>query len=129
MRRFLLLIAALLPLTAQEGHPLVGTWHGTWGTGTDAKSRNDLTLVMFWDGKAVTGMVNPGPDSMKLEGASLDPEGWKLHFEGNGKDKSGKTVRVVVDAKIENITNVRRTLVGTWKEGAVTGDLKLTRDN
>jgi hypothetical protein len=130
MRIFFLLLSLLLPSTsllAQEGHPLVGTWHGTWGA--DAKSRSDVTVVLFWDGKTVTGMVNPGPDSIKLENANLEPEGWKVHFEGNGKDKAGKPVRVVVDAKIENVTNVRRTIVGTWKEGSTVGDVKLTRDN
>ena len=112
---------------AQEGHPVVGTWHGNWGT--SAASRTDVTLVMFWDGKAITGMLNPGPDSVKLENATLDAEGWKLHFEGTAKDRTGKTVRVVVDGKLENITNVRRTLSGTWKQGDVAADFKFVRDN
>ena len=114
-------------LFAQEGHPVVGTWHGNWGA--TAKDRVDITLVMNWDGKSITGMVNPGADSVKLENAALDPEGWKVHFEGTGKDKAGKPVRVVVDGKIDNLTNVRRVLMGTWREGATSGDFKLTRDN
>src|ERR1700741_93303 len=31
-------------LNAQEGHPLVGTWHGTWGP--NATTRHDVTLVL-----------------------------------------------------------------------------------
>ena len=84
---------------------------------------------MLWDGKAIGGMINPGPDSAKLENSTLDPEGWKLHLEGTMKDKAGKPLKVVVDGKIENITNVRRTLTGTWKQGDVSGDFKLVRDN
>jgi hypothetical protein len=125
--RLWMIAAILFPALAQEGHPVVGTWHGNWGA--NAKERNDVTLVMFWDGKTITGMINPGPDSAKLENATLDPEGWKLHFEGNVKDKTGRVQRVVVDGKIENITNVRRTVTGTWREGAASGDFKLTRDN
>ncbi len=113
---------------AQEGHPVVGTWHGSWAA-PGATSRNDVTLVMDWTGKVITGLLNPGPDSGKLENASLDPEGWKLHFEANIKDRAGKPVRVSVDGKLENITNVRRSLTGTWREGATTGEFKLTRDN
>lgn len=131
MRHYMLWAAALLltmlPGIAQEGHPVVGTWHGTWGP--DAKVRHDVTIVMFWDGKTITGIVNPGPDAVKLENASLDPDGWKVHWEGTAKDAQGKTVRMVVDGKIENLTNVRRSIVGTWTEGPDKGDFKIVRDN
>src|SRR5690606_9411191 len=43
---------------AQEGHPLVGTWQGEWGP----NNANFLTLILYWDGKAISGIVNPGPD-------------------------------------------------------------------
>ena len=46
---------------AQEGHPLTGVWYGDWGP--NATQRNHLTIQMNWDGKNVTGIVNPGPDS------------------------------------------------------------------
>jgi len=119
----LLVAAALLSVaSAQEGHPLTGTWHGTWGP--DAKTRNDVTVVMQWDGKEISGMVNPGPDSVKLENAKLTPAGWMVHFEGDAKG-----VKLVVDGKIENLTNVRRVIAGTWVQGSVKGDFKITRDN
>src|SRR5438093_13772912 len=44
---------------AQEGHPLTGTWSGDWGPKTT--ERNHLTVVMNWDGKSITGTINPGP--------------------------------------------------------------------
>ena len=125
--RLLSLLIVTATAFAQEGHPAVGTWHGNWGA--NAANRSDITLVMVWDGKTIGGMINPGPDSAKLENSTLDPEGWKLHLEGNLKDKSGKAVRVVVDGTMGNVTNVRRTLTGTWKQGDVTGDFKLVRDN
>ncbi len=117
----LLFLAPLL--SAQEGHPLVGTWHGNWGA--NAKDRNDITVVMFWDGKTVTGMINPGPDAVQLKNASLDPTNWTVHFEGDTKDR----VHVAVDGKIENLTNVRRSIAGTWTQGPVKGDFKIIRDN
>jgi len=111
---------------AQEGHPLVGTWHGSWGPGAKG---HDVTLVLNWDGKNISGMINPGPDSVRFPSGSLDPSNWTVHFEADGKDNSGKPVHIVIDGKIENITNVRRILTGTWTQGSEKGDFKVTRDN
>jgi hypothetical protein len=128
--RVLLLAASLLFTAvgfAQEGHPLVGSWHGTWGP--NAQTRHDVTVVLFWDGKAITGMINPGLDVVKIQNATLDPSNdpanWKVHFEGDTKDKA----HIVVDGKIENLTNLRRSIAGTWTQGGQKGDFKITRDS
>ena len=112
---------------AQEGHPLRGTWHGSWGV--NATERTPVTLVMDWDGKNITGIMNPGPRSAPLENTNLDPSGWKFHFEANYKDRAGGTARVAIDARIEDVTNPRRQLAGTWTQGAQKGDFKAVRDN
>ena len=74
-------------LAAQEGHPLTGTWHGDWGP--TPTHRNDVTLVLDWDGKNINGLVNPGPDSIKLSKATLEPsndlKNWTVHFEADAK--------------------------------------------
>ena len=114
-----------MPL-AQEGHPLVGTWHGSWGP--NAKQRTDLTFVMEYDGKNVTGIINPGFDSMKLQKVTLDPATWTVRFETETKDASGKAIPVVVDAKFEDITNRHRALVGTWTQGGRKGDFRIALD-
>jgi hypothetical protein len=114
-------------LAAQEGHPLRGTWHGNWGP--DAKTRTDVTLVMDWDGKNVTGIMNPGLRSAPLEKVTFDPSTWQVHFEANYKDRSGATSRVIIDAKIQDVTSPRRGLVGTWTQGTQKGDFTARRDN
>jgi hypothetical protein len=106
-----------LPVLAQEGHPLTGTWHGDWGT--TAKDRTDVTLVLEWDGKNISGIINPGPESLKLLKATLDPANWSVHFEAGG---------IVIDGKIQNLTSIRRSIVGTWSNGKVKADFKVTRD-
>jgi len=58
-------------LLAQEGHPLKGSWIGTWGP-SKAHS-NDIILTLNWDGKVITGMINPGTDNMEVKSASLIP--------------------------------------------------------
>jgi hypothetical protein len=120
---FLLLI---IPAFAQEGHPLSGTWHGDWGP--TPTHRNDVTLVLDWDGKNINGLINPGPDSIKLSTATLDPSNWTVHFEGDVKDHNGNPVHFVIDGKIQNLTAIRRSIAGTWKNGNVKGDFKITRD-
>ncbi len=63
---FTLMIAGTMPLQAQEGHPLTGTWQGEWGNG------NFLTLIMEWDGKAIVGTNNPGPSATDIGTVVLD---------------------------------------------------------
>ena len=118
--------AAAMPLLAQEGHPLVGSWHGD--RGTTAKNRTVVTLVMDWDGTQLTGIVNPGFEGMTLQNAKLTPKGWIVHFELEQKDKAGKVERCMVDGKIDRLGSDQRTLTGTWVCGNVKQDFKLTRD-
>lgn len=122
----LLLGTAFLSLSAQEGHPLAGSWHGTWGV--DKATRTDLTVVLDWDGQTITGLVNPGFDQAPIENAKLTPKGWIVHFEVNLKDSTGKALRCVADGNIDKLGSDRRTLAGTWNCGAVKADFQLTRD-
>jgi hypothetical protein len=128
LRAILLACCVAIPAlaAAQEGHPLVGTWHGTW---TAAGKPTDLTLVMEFDGKTVTGLVNPGPDSMRLTSITLDPADWSVHFTGDVKQGTGKTVHLALDGKIQDITSRHRSIVGTWTEGTVKGDWKMALDD
>jgi hypothetical protein len=126
----LLVVQALLFLPAlifgQEGHPLVGSWHGD--RGATPANRTPITLIMDWDGKEITGLVNPGYEHMKLQNAKLTPKGWTVHFELDSKDAAGAAVRCMVDGKIDKLGSDRRTLTGTWNCGATKHDFKLTRD-
>src|SRR5215471_9398144 len=84
------LTVAWLPLAAQEGHPLKGSWLGTWaGNKTHGE---DVVIVLNWDGKTISGTINPGMDNMPIKNATLNPDNWTVHFEADGKDKSGAVV-------------------------------------
>ena len=126
MKRLVVLVMLLAGFVfAQEGHPLVGSWHGSW---TVNGKEHDATFVLKWDGKTISGLVNPGLDGFKVESATLEPKTWSLHLEGTTKDESGKPVKVVIDTKIEHVTNVQRTMTGTWTQGGVKAPLKMKRD-
>src|SRR5262245_20192963 len=119
-------LAVTVTGVAQEGHPLTGVWYGDWGP--NATQRSNLTIQMQWDGKQVTGIVNPGPDSFPLKLVNLDSSKWTVHIEADGKDDKGAAGRVVADGKLENIGSYNRTITGTWNFGTTKGTFKLKRD-
>jgi hypothetical protein len=125
---FILSIASLasqVPAAAQEGHPLKGSWVGTWGPSQNHS--DDVLILIRWDGKAITGMINPGTDNIPIKNAALTPQGWLVHLEGDGKDKSGKVITYVIDGKIENLGLPHRSIVGTWKTQNESGPFRITR--
>lgn len=64
-------LTSSLQVVAQEGHPLKGTWYGDFGS-TPTGPRRDLTVVMNWDGKIISGTVNPGKNAVPIKTATLD---------------------------------------------------------
>jgi hypothetical protein len=111
--------------SAQEGHPLKGSWIGTWA-GNKIQGA-DVVLVLNWDGKSITGMINPGTDNIAIKTATLNPEGWVVHIEADAKDKSGAALNYVIDGKIQNVHLPKRTIVGTWKNQKESGTFNVER--
>jgi hypothetical protein len=109
---------------AQEGHPLTGTWSGDWGPG--ANQRTHITVVMTWDGKTISGTINPGPDAIPVA-IALDVTKWTVRFDADAKSGSGP-VKISAEGQLDDIASAHRTITGTWRQGTATGDFKLTRD-
>jgi len=118
MKRLVFAVLAVclvaIPAVAQEGHPLKGSWLGTWAG--NKTLGNDVLVVMTWDGKNITGTINPGTDNIPIKSASLNPEGWLVHIEADAKDKQGNPVSYTIDGKIENLPLANRAVSGTWKD-------------
>jgi hypothetical protein len=131
MRAWIFVIALSLTclsaasVAAQEGHPLKGSWLGTWGPSQN--HTDDVLVVLKWDGKVISGTINPGTDNIPIKNATLTPEGWLVHLEGDGKDKSGKVVTYVIDGKLENLGLPHRSITGTWKTATENGPFKISR--
>jgi hypothetical protein len=107
---------------AQEGHPLTGSWHGEWHPSADQKI--PIFIYMKWNSKTVEGTINPGRNAVPLKVADLNASNWTVHFEADTKDQK----HIVIDGKLDNIGSYNRTITGTWSEGPMKGDFKLTRD-
>jgi len=101
------------PAVAQEGHPLKGSWMGTWGP--SQSHANEVLIVLNWNGKSITGMLNPGTDNMPIKN------------EADGKDRAGTLVTYVVEGKIENLGLPNRSITGTWKSQKENGPFKISR--
>jgi hypothetical protein len=134
----ILALAAALPISAQEGFPLKGSWIGVWEGNT--QHGNDVLIVMNWDGKNISGVINPGTDNINISKASLDPVEtpskenakqfnitWKVHLEADAKGKTGQALHYVIDGNIQQVELPSRSVVGTWSSQAGKGKFEIRR--
>lgn len=102
--------------SAQEGHPLKGSWIGEW-SGNETHG-DFVLLVMDWDGKNVTGVINPGTDDMTIESVELDPSDWSVVIRAGGYE---------IEGEIQQLEVPSRSITGTWKNGSRSGDFEISR--
>jgi hypothetical protein len=130
LRAALVAAALAVPFAAhaQFGHPLKGQWSGEWGP---PNSPNRLLLDLHWDGKAITGVINPGPEAATIKSVTFDytdPSAWVVKIQAEGKDAAGKPVQITVDGKLENLGAYMRLFHGTWTQAGKKGDFTVTRN-
>ena len=114
-------------MSAQFGHPLKGQWSGGYG-----KSQENRLLMNFeWDGKELSGVINPGPNAITIKKTEIDytdPTAWKVKLQGEGKDATGKAVAITVDGTLENIGAYYKIFRGTWTQGTQKSEFAVTRN-
>ena len=119
-------LAAAMPAAAQEGHPLKGSWIGTWAANNN--HGNDLLLVLNWDGKNITGTINPGTDNIADQERHAQSRGLGRAHRGRREGQGRATpLTYVIDGKIENLPLANRTVTGTWKNQGENGAFKIAR--
>jgi hypothetical protein len=116
-----LLTCVAVSLIAQNSNPLSGTWTGDWGP--TPTHRNSVVVELKWDGKTLTGTVNPGPNAVMLQKASFDSKTGAVHFEADSAGMGGgPKVHFIIDGKLEN-----GTMVGSWNHDTRKGDFKIAK--
>jgi hypothetical protein len=108
----LLVTLAVGAAVAQGGHPVKGSWSGYWGPSEAQKRR--ILLVLDWKNNEIVGTINPGPNAVKIDKASLDVTTWTLRLEANMPTTAGKTARYVTTGKLENL--------GSWNNRRYSGN-------
>src|SRR5437660_12849267 len=116
------LVACLvLVVSAFAQDPVSGTWVGDWGP--SANDRNDVTLALKFDGKAVTGNVTGGTNvstAIPIQKGTFDAKTGTVHMEADSKDRRGQTVHSVIDGKLD-----KGMMTGTWNHDVRKGDFKI----
>ena len=101
--------------------PISGSWSGDWGP--SASDRNQVTVDMKFDGKALTGTVNPGPNAVAIEKGTFNPATGAVHMEANVKNpRGGAAVHYIIDGKLD-----KGTMSGSWNHDNRKGDFKITK--
>jgi hypothetical protein len=120
-----LFLALALPGQTQEGHPLKGSWIGEWA---DNDTHDAFVVVILdWDGREITGMINPGTDNISITSAVLNPEDWTVRIEADTEDSEGRAVDYVITGTIEDLELPNRYIKGTWQNGSDRGDFEIRR--
>ena len=109
----------------QEGHPLKGSWLGSWA-GNETHG-DDILVVLDWDGRDITGIINPGTDNIAITKATLEPNGWIVTIAADAKDPSGAAIHYVIEGRIENLELPNRSIVGTWRSERGRGAFEMSR--
>jgi hypothetical protein len=125
---FVMWLALPTSAAGQFGHPLDGLWSGQWGP-RDQPIR--LLLDLDWDGKSITGVINPGPNAATVKSVTVDysdPSAWLVKLEAEGKDAAGSAIPIRVDGRLENIGAYRRVFRGTWTQGNQKGEFLVRRN-
>ena len=110
--------------TAQVGHPAKGSWIGYWGPNDE--NLNRILLLLDWEDREITGVINPGRNRVEVSRAEIDYETWTLTFEANMPTADGGTAPYVATGKLENLGSwVNRVYSGTYEHGRESGTFKL----
>src|SRR6266545_3544180 len=91
-----------LAMSAFAQDPISGNWTGDWGP--SANDRNDVTLALKFDGKAVTGNVTGGTNvstPIPIQKGTFDAKTGAVHMEADSKDRRGQTIRFIIDGKVD----------------------------
>ena len=110
-----LALGLLSTVSAQEGHPVKGSWIGEWEGNALGES---ILMVMDWDGQKITGVINPGTDDLQISSATLNPDDWTIHIEAGD---------YVIDGKFNRLELPNRSITGTWKGDNDSGNIGIVR--
>lgn len=100
--------------------PLSGTWRGEWGP--TPTRQTEVTVEFKWDGKELTGTVDPQGNAYKFTKASFDPSTSAVRMELDGPNSQRETVHYVIEGKVTG-----KTISGTFNRAGETGTFNIEK--
>ena len=100
--------------------PLSGTWAGDWGP--SPADRNQVTVELKWDGKNLSGTVNPGPNAVELKKTTFEPKTGVIHMEADATSRRGTPIHYMIDGKVDG-----KEMTGSWNHDNRKGDFKIAK--
>jgi len=97
-----------------------GTWKGEWGPNTF--ERTPLVAELKYDGKAVTGTIDPGSSPVTISKGTFNEKTGALHLEAEGRGRGNSKNHYVIDGKLD-----KGKITGTWKYEKGNGDFTIMR--
>ncbi len=117
-------LAASAIAFAQTGHPAKGSWLGYWGPSAD--ERNRIRLLLDWEDREITGLINPGRNAVPIDRAELDVSDWTLTLEADMPVEGGGTERYIVVGQLKNLGSwTNRVYEGTYTLGSESGSFRV----
>lgn len=123
----LLALVLIAAAHAQTGHPAKGSWLGYWGP--DDSNQHRIRLLLDWQNREITGVINPGRNQVPIEKAELDVSDWTLTIQAEMPTGNGSTEHYVVTGQLKNLGSwSNRVYEGTYTLGNEHGSFKATRN-
>ena len=119
---YLLASFAVASVLMGQSDPLTGTWTGDWGP--NARDRNQVSVELKWDGKALTGVVKTANrPEVTLSNSTFDSLTRTVKMQAEARNpRTNENVTYTIEGKLDGST-----LTGSWNHDAVKGDFKLTK--
>ena len=103
-----------------DADPLSGKWTGHWGP--SAERQTAVTVKFEWDGKALTGAVNPGTNEIPFSKAAFQPASGEVALELDGPNSRRETVRYKIQGQLSGTK-----LSGKFDRGGESGTFEIER--
>jgi hypothetical protein len=138
------LIAASVFAQKSEMEPVLGTWTGEWwsypdfdypmsaGTNWDPLAAEKMSratpnpkkfaIELKWDGRKLTGILNPSPKAIELQMILFNPGTGAIHIETDAKDTKGNPIHYIIEGKVN-----KNTMSGSWGHERDAGDFRVKK--
>jgi hypothetical protein len=106
----------------QTADPLSGAWTGDWGP--NAGDRNQVSVELKWDGKALTGIVRTANrPEVTLSNSTFDAATRTVRMQAQARNpRTNANITYTIEGKVDG-----NSMTGSWNHDAVKGDFKLTK--